>query len=71
MSRFRAAGSALLLFVGAAGTLGGLGFVVFEEALSLAVYGTGVTAGSAWLSWGTYRAELTSPTIKRPPEPLA
>jgi hypothetical protein len=60
MNTLRAAGSATLLFVGMAGSLGGLGALVFEEMIGLTVYGVGVTAGAAWLSLGTYRSERTA-----------
>ncbi|WP_406857781.1 hypothetical protein ABEG18_09255 [Alsobacter sp. KACC 23698] len=67
MSKARAVGSATLLFVGMAGSLGGLGALVFEEIASLAVYGVGVTAGAAWLSIGTYRTERAAQAEKAPP----
>ena len=67
MSKTRAIGSATLLFVGMAGSLGGLGALLFEEWVSLALYEVGVTAGAAWLSIGTYRTEVDSlPSTSRP-----
>lgn len=68
MSKARAIGSATLLFVGTAGSLGGLGVLLLEEMASLALYGAGVLAGATWLSVGTYRNEITAGTgeIKPP-----
>lgn len=66
MNRIRAVGSATLLFVGMAGSLGGLGFLIFEE-MALACYGVGVTAGAAWLSVETYRTEMASRTGRASP----
>ena len=62
MSKARAVGSATLLFIGTAGSLGGLGILVLEEMANLALYGAGVLAGATWLSVGTYRNEVSAGT---------
>ncbi|PSC03209.1 hypothetical protein SLNSH_19895 [Alsobacter soli] len=60
MKRFRAWASAAVLFVGIIGSMGTFGALIFEETLSLALYGAGVTAGAAWLSLGAYRHEVAA-----------
>jgi hypothetical protein len=59
VSRFRAALTAIVMFLGVTGTMGPLGALAFEETAPLAVYGGGVLAGAGWLSVGTYRASRT------------
>lgn len=56
MSKFRAATTAVILFIGVVGSMGALGALVFEEALAMTLYGTGVTAGAGYLAAGTYRS---------------
>ncbi|GGH09807.1 hypothetical protein GCM10007036_06030 [Alsobacter metallidurans] len=58
MKSIRALISAAVLFVGAAGSMGTLGVLIFEETVALTVYSVGVAAGASWLALGTYRAEL-------------
>lgn len=53
MTKMRALATALLLFAGSAGSLVGMGLLVFEETTALALYTVGVVSGTTWLSVGT------------------
>lgn len=69
MTKMRALATALLLFAGSAGSLVGMGLLVFEETTALALYSVGVVSGATWLSVGTYRNELADKAqTKAPPE---
>jgi hypothetical protein len=58
----------MLLFAGSAGSLVGMGFLVFEEATAFAVYSAGVVSGATWLSVGSYRSEMAGQEERnRPP----
>ncbi|WP_293853771.1 hypothetical protein [uncultured Alsobacter sp.] len=67
MSKARAIGCALLLFVGMAGSMVGMGTLVFEETTHLALYSVGVVSGATWLALGTYRTEVAAQADRRDP----
>jgi hypothetical protein len=56
LTRFRAAATAAILFLGITGSMGTLGALIFEETVPMAAYGGGLAAGAGWLSYGTYRS---------------
>ncbi len=58
--RTRSMLTALFLFCGVNTTMGTLGALIFEDALALSIYGTGVVGGAAYVSAAQYRADKRS-----------